>query len=298
MLREPVLLISGIAAGALLSGHVPGYVSKLAPVFLVLMLWGAMLTLPPARVFSVMQNRRVVVLNLLVNFTVIPVLAFLMSLRFASQPELMLGLFLYLALPCTDWFLTFTSMARGSVAQGVLLIPVNLSLQLALLPLYLLLFYGASVPFSWKLFAETLLLFFLLPLLMAFASKRVFPSKLNLLISRAQTLFLSLAVMCILASQQSIYRSTLELFPVFGLAIVYFALVLPLSHLLSRIFNLKREEAILLYFTTSARNSPVALAVAMGTFPGMPLIHTLLALMPVIEVPVLVLVARFLSVKR
>ncbi len=126
MLREPILLIFSIAAGVILSEYNPSSIfSKLAPLFLVLMLWGVMLTLPSAKLLRALKGRRVVLLSLLLNFGVIPPLAFLLSLGFAHQPELMLGIFLYLALPCTDWFLTFTAMARGNVALGILLIPIK-----------------------------------------------------------------------------------------------------------------------------------------------------------------------------
>ncbi len=298
MLREPILLIFSIAAGVILSEYSPfSTPSKLASLFLVLMLWGVMLSLPSGNPMRARGNR-VVVLNLALNFAVIPIFAFLMSLRFASQPELMLGLFLYLALPCTDWFLTFTAMARGNVALGILLIPINLSLQLVLLPLYILLFYGASVPLSLELFIDTLLIFFLLPLLMALVSKRVLPAGANLLISKAQTPFLSLAVVSILASQQNAYRSILELSQALSLVVGYLALALLLSGALGRVLGLRREDSILLGFTTSARNSPVALAIATGAFPGMHLTSTLLAVAPVIEIPVLAMAARFLSVKR
>ncbi len=154
------------------------------------------------------------------------------------------------------------------------------------------------MPFSWELFIKTLLVFFLLPLVMAVASKRVLPAEVNSLVSRAQTLFLSLAVASILASQESACQSILEVSPVLSSIIAYFAAVFLLGRMVGRIFSLERGEAVLLSFTTSARNSPVALAIAAGAFPGMPLTLALLAVAPVIEIPVLAMAARFLSVKR
>ncbi len=39
--------------------------------------------------------------------------------------------------PCTDWYLLFTGIARGNVPLSASILPMNLILQLALLPLYL-----------------------------------------------------------------------------------------------------------------------------------------------------------------
>ncbi|MBI4344254.1 MAG: hypothetical protein HY555_01570 [Euryarchaeota archaeon] len=47
-------------------------------------------------------------------------------------------------------------------------------------------------------------------------------------------------------------------------------------------------------FTTSARNSPVSLAIAIAAFPESPLIVMVVAIGPVIELPILSLMARYL----
>ncbi len=42
--------------------------------------------------------------------------------------------------PCTDWYLIFTEIAKGNVALSTAILPVNLILQVLLLPIYLFLF--------------------------------------------------------------------------------------------------------------------------------------------------------------
>ena len=47
--------------------------------------------------------------------------------------------------PCTDWYLIFTGISKGNVALGSSILPLNLVLQLVLLPVYVFLIGGSSV---------------------------------------------------------------------------------------------------------------------------------------------------------
>ena len=38
---------------------------------------------------------------------------------------------------CTDWFITFSQLGKGDVPRAIAITPLNLVLQLILLPLYL-----------------------------------------------------------------------------------------------------------------------------------------------------------------
>jgi ACR3 family arsenite transporter len=69
-----------------------------------------------------------------------------------------------LATPCTDWYLVFTSIARGNLPLSLALLPANLALQLLLLPVYLLLLAGAVVPLAWESIALSAGQVLLLPL--------------------------------------------------------------------------------------------------------------------------------------
>lgn len=51
---------------------------------------------------------------------------------------------------------------------------------------------------------------------------------------------------------------------------------------------------VALNLTTLARNSPIALAIAVATFPDKPLISLALIIGPLIELPVLFLIAKIL----
>src|SRR5690625_6677730 len=52
--------------------------------------------------------------------------------------------------PCADWYLAFTGIAKGNVSLSTSVLPINLILQVVLLPVYLLLFAGTieTIPIS------------------------------------------------------------------------------------------------------------------------------------------------------
>jgi len=50
---------------------------------------------------------------------------------------LRLGVLLVLLVPCTDWFITFAQLGGGNVSRAIAVTPINLILQIFLLPVYL-----------------------------------------------------------------------------------------------------------------------------------------------------------------
>lgn len=297
-ISEPLILIFSILAGitlGMLGYNFQGSADIIITIGLVLMLWGVMLQIPFRRIMQASKNLRFILLSTTVNFILVPLFAWQLSSMFVADTALLLGLLMYLVMPCTDWFLTFTNSARGDVALGTVLIPINLALQILLLPVYLLLFLGSAVPLNISLFFNTLFLFLLLPLSLAIASRRWGKGRVNALISGSRMVFLGMVVAVMFASQADLFLESLDrmlqvLIPLLG----FFLAMYLLSDLLRRLLGLGHGEAVLLNFTLSARNSPVALAIALGAFPFLPLAAAVIAIAPIIEIPVLALQARIL----
>lgn len=94
---------------------------------------------PLVEVPRAFADRRFLAAALIGNFVVMPAVAFAVTSIFDADDPVRLGLLLVLLVPCTDWFITFTQLGRGDSARAAALTPLNLVLQLALLPVYLLL---------------------------------------------------------------------------------------------------------------------------------------------------------------
>jgi ACR3 family arsenite efflux pump ArsB len=80
--------------------------------------------------------------------------------------------------------------------------------------------------------------------------------------------------------------------------LIFFAVNLLLSFILRRLFKIEYPDFVSLSFTTLARNSPLALAIALVVFPDVPLIALALVIGPLIELPVLGVVSQVLLWSR
>ena len=76
--------------------------------------------------------------------------------------------------------------------------------------------------------------------------------------------------------------------------LLFFVINFCVGRLVGRVMKLNYEDSVALNLTTLARNSPIALAIAVATFPDRPLISLALIIGPLIELPVLFLIAKIL----
>jgi ACR3 family arsenite transporter len=114
-------------------------------------------------------------------------------------------------------------------------------------------------------------------------------------VTPAQLVFLALAIVAMFASQGSLLleqpQTFLQLLPP---VILFFGGNFVLVHLVGRIWQLPYRDFVTLCCTTLARNSPISLALAVLAFPERPLIALALVIGPLIELPILGIVAQVL----
>ena len=134
------IYLTAIAGGLLLGSVAPGigprFEALLWPV-LAALLYATFVQVPLLHVRDAFRDGRFVLAILLGNFIFIPLLVWLALQFMPNDPALRLGVLLVLLVPCTDWFITFAQLGRGSTARAIAVTPLNLLLQLLLLPAYL-----------------------------------------------------------------------------------------------------------------------------------------------------------------
>ncbi|MDR2386308.1 MAG: bile acid:sodium symporter [Deltaproteobacteria bacterium] len=286
-------------------GHFSGLSGQLGPwlqILLILMLIGVFWDIPFKELKKGFSHLKFSLTSLAINFIWIPIFGFLLAKIFlSSSNDLQIGFIMFLVTPCTDWYLVFTAMARGNLALSASILPLNLILQLLLLPVYLWLFgglAGKSEPL-YLLWQVVLVLF--VPLLVArmlsalSAQRPKLNQVLRGLFPGLRFWYLFLAVLCMFAGQGQTILERPDIFlwllvPVLAFFILNFWLV----RLISALMGFNYEDSVSLNLTTLARNSPVALSVAIGAFPDQPLIALALIIGPLIELPSLALLANFL----
>lgn len=246
--------------------------------------------------------------SLSINFPWTPIFAWGLGAVFLSDlPDLWVGLLMLMVTPCTDWYLVFTGIAGGNVVLATALLPVNLVLQVLLLPVYLLLLAGDLVELNVEILLSGLFWILFLPLLAAALTQysirqiktergeRGSLESYQDRISIMQIVALNLAIVFIFATEGSILaENPALLFKLLPPILVFFAVNFLLAYQVSRWLGLAYEEWVCLTCTTLARNSPLALAIAASAFPQRPLILLALVISPLIELPVLTIVAQML----
>ena len=200
--------------------------------------------------------------------------------------------------PCTDWYLVFTKLAKGDLTLSLSILPINLILQIVLLPIYLIIFFSNGISLDYNQLAYSLLIVIIIPfiasqIVRAFLKNDLKDKVINSF-SNLQIWFLSLAVFCIFASQGELLFSNLNsIIKIFIPLILFFIANAIIDLLLSEKINFTYPEYASLTMTTLARNSPLALAIAINSFPGHELIAMALVIGPLIELPILYIVSRF-----
>ncbi|HBO5486887.1 arsenic resistance protein [Castellaniella defragrans] len=148
-------IVGGLVLGSVAPGIGPRFEALLWPV-LAALLYTTFVQVPLLHVRDAFRDGRFVLAILLGNFVFIPLLVWLALQFLPDDPALRLGVLLVLLVPCTDWFITFTQLGRGSTARAIAVTPLNLLLQLLLLPAYLWLMLPAA-DFSAALKTEEML---------------------------------------------------------------------------------------------------------------------------------------------
>jgi ACR3 family arsenite efflux pump ArsB len=298
--------VLGLGAGLLWPmGEVAGL---LVLPLLMVMLAAVFTQVDAGQVRQARGARKVVAASLVLNFVFTPLFAWVLGAGLlGGSPDLRIGLLLLLVTPCTDWYLVFTGLARGHMGVAAAVLPVNLLLQLVLLPVYVLLLGGEAAMVDTSTLVEAVLLVLVVPLLIAllvrwgarrwkgarWRDERVMP------VASASVLpLLYAAVFAMFAWQARTVTAHLGDLAVLLLPLGLFFLVMPLVAVATgRLLRLPEEQGVTLTMTSVARNSPVALAIAVAAFPDRPLIAVALVVGPLVELPVLAVLSQIVRVR-
>lgn len=302
---QTVFVLSAVICGLAL-GQIPGVpavADRLILPFLMGMLFAAFTGIPLSRLRGAFGNRRVAGSSLLLNFVWNPLLAvFLGAIFLREHPALWVGLIMLMVTPCTDWYLIFTDIAEGDVALATSLLPYNLVLQLILLPVYLYVFAGTLIELPVDVLLESVILVLIIPLafggiarwgLPRLKGDRWFTQRFLPTLSSAQILFLSLAIGAMFASQGEVILENPGLLALLAVpVVVFYVLNLGIGFGVGRLLSFSYREQVCFNNTILSRNSPTALAIAVVAFPNEPLVPLALVIGPLLELPLLGVVAQ------
>ena len=302
---QPVIIITAALLGLLLGAVTPlGSVSSsLIEVFLMMLLYILFLSIDLKQIKKSFTNIRFTLSAVIINFVFTPLFGYLLGkVFFPGSLDIRIGLLMLLVTPCTDWYLVFTGLSKGNVELGMSILPLNLILQIVLLPVYLLVLIGSEVTMDVGSLVSSVAMVLVIPFVLAYITKLItknsekFHSFLSEQGDNLQLLFLCLAVVVMFASEgKNLLDNPLLLAQMFIPLLIFFAVLFFVAQLVGKLMKFPKKDIVALNMTTLARNSPLSLAIAVVTFPEQPLISLALVIGPLIELPVLSVISGILK---
>ncbi|MFC3097941.1 arsenic resistance protein [Alteraurantiacibacter palmitatis] len=269
-----VAILAGLGIGSVAPNTASAFEAVLWPV-LGLLLYATFTQVPLTNLPEAFRDRRFMGAVLAGNFLLIPLLVWALLVLLPDDPAIRLGVLLVLLVPCTDWYITFTHLGGGDSRRAIAATPVNLIVQLCLLPVYLWVFMGNA--FLELLAADRIASVFLtlivLPLLAAWlterwAERRQDGEKIVGQIGWLPVPLLGVVVFLIAGSQvQAVAGALPVLGQVTGVFVVFLVAAALIGLALSKILRLPVGSSRALVFSLGTRNSFVVLPLALALAP-------------------------------
>ena len=303
---QSFIIMAAVLIGLMIGGipFIQKYSGAFILPFLMIMLFGLFIMMPFGSIVLSFKKVRFFWTSLIINFIWTPLLAYGIGAVFLSDhPTLWIGFIMLMVTPCTDWYLVFTEVAKGNTALSTSLLPINLVIQVILLPVYLYLFFGTYETVGIGDIVQSILLVLVVPMVLASAArltlsgrrKNIIEEKVSPFFGQFNIIFLALAVMAMFASERDALTGNLSIVLLLLVPLLlFFLMTFFVSSLAGRLMKFGRGDTVSLIMTTMARNSPIALAIAVTAFADEPLISLALVIGPLIELPVLSLTSHIL----
>lgn len=270
----PVYLV-GLSVGVLVGLAFPAadsFFERLIYPVLGGLLYVTFLQVPFVELRSALADRRFAAAVMVLNFVAVPVVVWGLTRLLPDNQAVLLGVLLVLLTPCVDYVIVFSGLAGASAQRLLAAAPALMLAQMALLPLYLLLFMGSELADIVRIepFLEAFGLLIVLPLALAWATeawagrghggRRLEAGMLKLPVP-----LMALTLLVVVASQIPRVEDDLgrvaEVIPIYVAFLVIMALV---GRAAARLFGLDAADGRALLFSGATRNSLVVLPLALA----------------------------------
>jgi ACR3 family arsenite efflux pump ArsB len=221
-------------------------------------------------------NLRLQLVTQLLNFAVVPFLAYGLGLLFfPDRPYMALGLLLAALLPTSGMTISWTGFAKGNLGAAINMTVIGLTAGSLATPFYVKWLMGRTVNVDPTLVMKQVLAIVFLPMLLGFITRQLLlkkfgPAEFKQIWAPRFPSLSTIGVLGIVAVAMALKAKTIAAHPaVIGyifipLTIIYL-LNFTLSTLVGKMF-FKRGDAIALVYGTVMRNLSIALAIAITAF--------------------------------
>ncbi|WP_303708127.1 MULTISPECIES: arsenic resistance protein [Microbacterium] len=273
--HQIVLYLLAIAAGVIIGLSAPSAAHPLElainPI-LGLLLYATFLGVPFSQINAAVKDIRFLLTVSLVNFVVVPILAFLLSRFVAHDQALLVGVLFVLLTPCVDYVIVFTGLAAGAKDRLLAATPILMLGQMLFLPLYLWLFVGSEIVdvIEVRPFIDAFLFLILLPLLAAgltqLLAARTSAGRVVMSVAGGTMVPLMMLTLAVVIASQVYGVSTQlgALLATIPLYVAFALIMIPLGSWAGRTARLDVPSRRAIVFSGATRNSLVVLPLGLA----------------------------------
>lgn len=303
---KPFILSAAIAVGLVLNRVAGGtlrHYGWIVRVGLFVVIFAVMAFVEITGIGAALRKRKPTAIAITTNYVVVPLFAWALGwLILRNYPDLWAGVILYTLTPCVGWYLIFIDLAKGNMDWGLAMLPIDIILQTALLPIYLWLLVGKVIPIDFITLLRGVTLFLLLPFAAAYTTRTILrktrgPGFVNgpykRLTNELKLWALVAVVIGIFATQPRLDNTHLrQVGLIIATITAFFIGVFMLALTIGRTFKLTYQDTTAMVFETTARNSESVIGIAAAVFAGRPLVTLAILIGPAIELPVLLALTK------
>ncbi len=221
-------------------------------------------------------EKRLLLLNLILNFFLVPITAYVAGSLFLHQNhEMLTGLIIISVVPGGNMIIAFSMLFKGNVKAAIKLTTTNLIIGSFLAPLYLYILVGKYVPVDIIHVFQKIAIVVFLPLIMGIITynllmKRYTLEEFNTGIKPLLPGFSSWGLIYIIFTSISLKAKMIIAYPellVKGLAalLLFYILIYTIAIIVSRKF-LNRADGIILVLSLVLRNLAISIGLAVSAF--------------------------------
>ncbi|WP_020105057.1 arsenic resistance protein [Nocardia sp. 348MFTsu5.1] len=303
--HQVVIYLLAMVAGAGIGLTAPGLSASLEhainPV-LGALLYVTFLQVPVADLARSIRDARFLSAAMVINFVIVPLVVAAMFFLLPADQAIRVGVLLVLLCPCVDYVIVFSRLAGGSSERLLAATPLLLIAQMALLPLFLLLFMGPELADIVEVgpFLEAFLVLIMIPLILAWATQVWAARKPagRTVYAAASTLMVPLmaAVLAIVVASQipAIDDNLADVVAVIPFYIAFLIVMAFAGRALAAAFRLDVGGSRAIVFSGATRNSLVVLPLALALPDGLELAAAVVVTQTFVEVIGMVIYVRLI----
>jgi arsenite transporter len=303
---KPFILIAAVAAGIGVNRVADGGLADfhwVVQIGLFLVIFSIMAFVEITGVALAFRKLKPTALAITTNYAIVPLFAWTLGwLLLRDHPDLWAGVILYTLTPCIGWYLIFIDLAKGNMDWGLAMLPIDIVLQLVLLPAYLWLLIGKVIPIDVMVLVRSVAVFLALPFAAAYLARTVLvrwkgrgftDGPYKHAIGEAKLWALVSVVVGIFATQPALDAGDLGgVGLIIATITLFFVGVFAIALAVGRVFKLGYADTTTMVFEITARNSESVIGVAAVAFAGRPLVTLAILIGPIVELPALLALSR------